>query len=109
MGEVKLSERTQALLSDPVLGDQDTDAKIIRLLEAEYIRQLGRYRRTDRRLAQKYQMSFDDFHERRVTVQHNNSWEVEKDAMDWETAIGGILTMQRKLKEIRQPTHAENN
>jgi hypothetical protein len=54
-------------------------------------------------------MSFDDFHERRVTVQHNNSWEVEKDAMDWETAIGGILTMQRKLKEIRQPTHAENN
>jgi hypothetical protein len=109
MGEVKLSERTQALLSDPVLGDQDTDAKIIRLLEAEYIRQLGRYRRTDRRLAQKYQMSFDDFHERRVTVQHNNSWEVEKDAMDWEKAIGGILTMQRKLKEIRQPTHAENN
>lgn len=109
MSEMKLSERTQALLSDPLLGDQDTDAKIIRLLEAEYLRQLGRYRRADRLLAQKYQMSFADFHDRRVTVQHNNSWEVEKDAMDWETAIGGILTMQRKLKEIREPAHAQDN
>jgi hypothetical protein len=30
------------------------------------------------------------------------AWEVEQDAMDWETAIGGMQTVGRKLKEIRQ-------
>lgn len=107
MNEVKLSERTQAFLNDPILGDSDADAKVLKLLEAEYVRQLGRYRRTDRQLTQKYQMSFADFYDRRVTVQHNNSWEVEKDAMDWEHAIGGISTIKRKLQEIREFTYAK--
>jgi hypothetical protein len=31
----------------------------------------------------------------------NYSWEVEQDAMAWETAVGGMATMARKLQELR--------
>lgn len=36
MTEVKLLERTQEFLRDPLLGEQDIDAKIRQLLAAEY-------------------------------------------------------------------------
>jgi len=36
------------------------------LLESEYLRRLGRYRRLDRTLAQKYAMTYEEFLERRV-------------------------------------------
>lgn len=102
MVEVQLHERTQALLNEPTLGNQDVDAKVRGLLEAEYLRQMARYHRVDQALSQKYGLSFDEFVEQRVAEQHGYVWEVEKDAMDWETAIGGILTMGRKLGELRE-------
>ena len=30
------------------------------------------------------------------------NWEVEKDAMDWETAISGIQTIEQKLNELKK-------
>jgi len=38
----------------------------------------------------------------RIARKMDYAWEVEQDAMDWETAIGGMQTVGRKLKEIRQ-------
>jgi hypothetical protein len=102
MVEVQLHERTQALLNEPTLGNQDVDAKVRSLLEAEYLRQMARFRRVDQALSQKYGLSFDEFIEQRITERHRYVWEVEQDAMDWETAIGGIATMRRKLDELRE-------
>ncbi|MEA3375242.1 MAG: hypothetical protein U9R72_03460 [Chloroflexota bacterium] len=72
-----------------------------RLLKAEYLRRLAQYRRLDRMLGQKYGMTFEEFVADRVVQEQGYTWEVEKDAMDWETAVGGIQTMKRKLRELR--------
>jgi len=54
-------ESTLQFLEEPLLGQQDLDTKIRLLLEAEYLRRLGRYRRLDRTLTQKYGMIFEEF------------------------------------------------
>jgi hypothetical protein len=33
------------------------------------------------------------------------SWDVEQDAMAWETAVGGMATMERKLKDLQDLDH----
>lgn len=38
----------------------------------------------------------------------NYSWEVEQDAMAWETAVGGIVTLERKLQELRSIDNESN-
>ncbi len=102
MTAVVLLERTQEFLRETLLGDQDPDAKVRQLIEAEYLRQVARDRRVDMALTHKYDMSFDDFVARRITRQRGYTWEVEQDAMDWETAVGGMATIERKLKELRE-------
>ena len=93
------------MLDDPLLGAHDIDTKIRMLLEAEYLRQMARYQRVNQALVHKYKMSFDEFISRGIVEQHGYSWEVEQDAMDWETAIGGMSTLGRKLKELKDPAH----
>jgi len=102
MGDLILRERTRQFLEDPLLGEQDIDTKVCALLEAEYLRRLKRYRRQDRILAQKYGMTFEEFVERRVVKQKGYTWDVEQDAMDWETAIGGMETIKRRLEQLRE-------
>jgi hypothetical protein len=102
MGDVLLQERTRQFLEDSLLGKQDIDAKVRSLLEAEYLRRLGQYRRQDRILAQKYGMTFEAFMERRIVQQEGYTWDVEQDAMDWETAVGGMRMMKRRLLELRE-------
>lgn len=101
MSIVELKPQTQEFLRESVPGEQDLDAKVRHLIEEEYLRKLGRYRRTDLILTRKYGMSFNEFLERSIPRQNNYSWEVEQDAMDWETAIGGIATVERKLQALR--------
>lgn len=101
MAAEELLERTQEFLHETLPGDQDLDAKVRQLIEDEYLRRLGRYRRTDLALARKYGMTFDEFIARRVPRQQGYTWEVEQDAMDWETAVSGIATVERKLRELR--------
>jgi hypothetical protein len=98
---VELKPQTQEFLRETVPGEQDLDAKVRHLIEEEYLRKLGRYRRTDLALTRKYGMTFDEFLEQSITRQKNYSWEVEQDAMDWETAVGGIATVERKLQVLR--------
>ena len=62
---------------------------------------MARYRRVDMDLTRKYGLSFDEFVSRRIACKMDYTWEVEQDAMDWETAIGGMQTVERQLKEMR--------
>jgi len=101
MTTVALLERTQEFLNATVPGARDPNAQVHQLIEFESLRRLGRYRRTDLTLARKYEMSFAEFVARRIPRQKDYSWEVEQDAMDWETAIGGIATMERQLRQLR--------
>ncbi len=96
-----LLEQTQEFLNETVPGERDPNAQVRQLIEAEYLRRLGRYRRIDVTLTRKYEMSFTEFVVRRVPRKKDYSWEVEQDAMDWETAIGGIATTERQLRQLR--------
>lgn len=108
MATVKLLEKTQSFLDETFPDEQDTDAKVRRLIEAEYLRELGRYHHTLLTFSRKYGVSFEEFIARRVTQQMNYSWEVEQDAMAWETAVGGIMTLERKLQELRSIDNESN-
>jgi hypothetical protein len=102
MATVELRKETQEFLNTTVPGDQDLDTKIRQLIEEEYLRRLGRYRRTDLALTRKYGMTFDEFIARSIPRQRDYSWEVEQDAMDWETAVDGMATIERKLRKLRE-------
>jgi hypothetical protein len=101
MAEVVLKEQTQQWLADPILGQDDIDAKVRRLLEAEYLRNLAQYERAIGLLEQKYGLAFDEFVAQDIVVQRGFTSEVEQDAMQWETAASGIATVRRRLQEIR--------
>ncbi len=102
MSEARLLERTYQFLEEPLLGGQDLDTKVRRLLEAEYLRRLAAYHHTDRILSRKYGMTFQEFGDRRVVQQQGFTADVETDAMDWETAVSGIQTIERKLGQLRE-------
>ena len=53
-------------------------------------------------------MTFEEFTERRVVQQEGYTWDVEKDAMDWETAVDGMRTMERKLQELRESERVQH-
>jgi hypothetical protein len=101
MTTVDLLPRTRELLDETLPDEVNMDAKLRRLIEAEYLRELARYRRTELALGQKYGLSFEEFTTQRVTRRLDYSWEVEQDAMAWETAVGGMATVERKLRELR--------
>jgi len=98
----ELMEQTQQFLNLTVPGDQGLDAKVRQLIEVEHLRKLAQHRRVDLALARKYGMDFEEFLARRVPRQQDYSWEVEQDAMAWESAIGGMATMERQLRELRE-------
>ena len=76
------------------------EVKLSVLIEGEYHRRLARYRLTDANLTRKYGMSFDEFEQQRVTEREGFSWEVEQDAIAWDTAVDGIATMERQLRSL---------
>ena len=47
-------------------------------------------------------MSLNAFDERNVVKEKDFSWEVEKDAMNWEHAIEGIRHLQEKIKRLEE-------
>ena len=101
MTAVLLKEQTQQWLADPILGQDDIDAKVRRLLEAEYLRKMAQYERANQLLAQKYGMTFEEFVAQDIVSRQAYTWEVEQDAIQWETSVGGIATLRRRLREIR--------
>ena len=102
----ELQESTRQLLEEgPLLEGLDLDAKVRVLLRSEYVRRLGRYHHVDHLLARKYGMEFEDFIARRLVKERDFSWDVESDAMNWESAVSGIRTILRKLEELRIADH----
>ncbi len=67
----------------------------------EYKRKLVLYKLTDEQLKKKYGMSCKEFEEKNVVKEKGFSWEVEKDAMDWEHAVEGIRYIQEKITKIK--------
>lgn len=102
MSDTILMEHTQRLLDDPLLDGESVDEKVRYLLQEKYLRRMAQYRRTASWLAKKYELNFEEFVTRRVVRSEEFSWQVETDAIDWETAISGIRTMGRKLKELHE-------
>jgi hypothetical protein len=84
---------------------EDIENKLFRLLEAEYRRRLARYHLTDRHLTVKYGMSFDEFERHEMTRTKGYTWDVESDAIAWETAVDGISTVERQLRELLNGDH----
>ena len=96
-----LSDTVVQHLRDLSFGEASSiNDKLTLLLEAEYRRRLARYSLTDQQLAQKYQMSFEEFERQRITEQRGYTWEVESDAMAWETAVDGLRAVQRQLSDL---------
>ena len=102
MGNIAILKRTQELLEEVPLGGKDVDSKVRHLLRSEYLRRLSQYRRADVLLTQKYGMSFDEFISRRIVRERGYGWDVESDAMEWETAVSGIKTMRRNIEELQE-------
>ena len=77
-----------------------TDDELIEMLRHDYRRRLNRYKHVDKAMRPKYGMSYDDFTKRGVVKQQNFSWEVESDSQDWEMALDGIRTVERRFREL---------
>jgi hypothetical protein len=97
---IVVSKETAQHLESLPLGFDDLNAKLRALLEAEYRRRLSRYSLTNRVLRRKYGMTYEEFEARNLVKERGYSWEVESDAIAWETAVDGIKTMQHKLEEL---------
>jgi len=82
-----------------------SDDELHEMLRRDYLRRLIRYKTTDELMRKKYGMTYEEFNSRKVVAERNYSWEVESDSQDWEMAIDGIRTMERKLKEINGYPH----
>ena len=98
---IQISDTLAQHLKNLVLGQSaDIDQKLRGLLEAEYRRHLTRYHLTDRQLQEKYGIDFTLFETEQITAKENYSWDVESDAIAWETAVDGIETIQAQLAEL---------
>jgi len=102
MPDRTLREETLNLLEQSPLPGGEINTKVLQLLKSEYLRMLARYRRMDFIMTKKYGMSFDEFVSRKVVRQKGYTWDVESDAMEWETAISGMKTTKRKIRELEE-------
>jgi len=71
----------------------DIDTKLTRVVEEALVRRLHHYQYVDRRLQQKYGMTFAEFRKQRVVEQQGYSFAVESDFWEWELTVDGIATM----------------
>jgi len=101
----QLRESTRHLLEELLIEGQDVDAKVRLLLKSEYMRRMGSYRHIYHVMASKYGVQFDEFVARNLLREKGFSQDVESDAMNWETAVSGIRTMERKLTELQETDH----
>lgn len=81
--------------------EESPESRFEKLIENELIRRLSRYRNTQKILESKYKMDFETFKANNILKKEEYSFDVENDFCDWEMAIDGIQTMERKLKDLR--------
>lgn len=80
--------------------DEMTEDELKEVLRRDYLRRLTRYRMTDDFYQKKYGMNFENFEKANIVEKQKYTFEVESDAQEWELAIDGIKTIERKLKEL---------
>ena len=80
--------------------DEMTEDELTYLLKRDYLRRLTRYKMTDGYYSDKYKMDFESFESSNIIQREKYSIEVESDAQEWELAIDGIKTVERKLREL---------
>ena len=80
--------------------DEMTEDELTYLLKRDYLRRLTRYKMTDGYYRDKYKMDFESFESANVIQREKYSFEVESDSQEWELAIDGIKTVERKLREL---------
>lgn len=102
MESASILDRTKKMIEKAHLAGKNLDTKVMYLLRSEYLRHLGQYRRVDLLMQKKYGITFDEFVSRKIVKEKGYTWEVEKDAMDWETAISGIKTIEQKINELKK-------
>jgi hypothetical protein len=95
-----ISERLIDIINELEQGET-LEARLARLAEYEIRRRLARYQLTDRLMREKYGMSLEEFEAGDMIRKLNYSFEAENDHQDWDLAIDGIRTMQRRLSELR--------
>ena len=67
----------------------DADAKITKVVEEALVRRLNHYQYIDRRLHQKYGMTFAEFPDSRTVQQKGYAFDVESDFWERELAQDG--------------------
>lgn len=80
--------------------DEMPEDELRDVIRRDYMRRLTRYRNTDQHFRNKYGMDFESFEECGQVEKSGFSFEVESDSQTWEQAMDGILTVERKLKEL---------
>ena len=80
--------------------DKMTEDELKYLLRRDYLRKLTRYRMTDDFYRKKYDIDFESFEKANIVESEGYTFEVESDAQEWELAIDGIKTIEKKLKEL---------
>jgi len=104
---LQISDQLASYIED-IFPEETVDIKIKRLIEHELIRKLAQYQHTVRTLEIKYQMNFEKFKEKNVVTQKGYSFEVENDFCDWEMALDGKKTIERKLNKLRGSDAIDN-
>lgn len=84
-----------------VISEENIEIGMAKLLYNETRRKLIEYELLDRNLGKKYDMSFDEFREKKMIEKLGYSWEVEKDYQNWEIARDGIETMEEIIDKVR--------
>lgn len=98
---ITVSNEIARHLDDLTFDDTlDIEGKLRSLIIAEYQRRLVRFRLTDRQLTQKYNKNFAAFEQVQMIRQKGYTWEVESDAIAWETAIDGMQTIEQQLSSL---------
>jgi len=69
---------------------------------------MNRYELMDRRFRHKYEMSFEEFRERRVVEKQGYGFEVESDYCDWEMAVTGLAALREQLARLGDGGSARN-
>ena len=80
--------------------EEMTDDELKEVLRRDYMRRLTRYRMTNDFCRKKYGMDFEGFQKKNVVEKQGYTFEVESDAQEWELALDGIVTVEKKLKEL---------
>ncbi len=80
--------------------DEMTEDELKEVLRRDYIRKLTRYRITDDFYKKKYGMDYENFEKTNIVEKYGYTYEVESDAQEWELALDGIITVEKKLKEL---------